>query len=114
MSASPATCRGDTGRPCGPDRLRRVRGWPDRPIRATVVEAADDRDLFGSELSGSLCCGGAGQYRRQRFAGEAAPLAEVGGFADAPGGLGAADQRPFGHRMEQLAAQFFWVDWRAR
>ena len=78
------------------------------PSGQLVVEAADDRDVFGSELSGSLCCGGIGQYRRQRFAGEAAPLAEVGGFADAPGGLGAADQRPFGHRMGQLAAQFFW------
>ncbi len=33
-------------------------------------------------------------------------LAQIGGFADPPGGFGAADQRPVGDRVGELAAQF--------
>ena len=72
-----------------------------------VVEAADHRDVLGAERALPLACGGARQHRRQRFSGESVAGAEVGGVVDAPGGLGAADQRPVGDRMRQCAAQFF-------
>ena len=49
--------------------------------------------------------GGARQDREQRLAGQRAPGPQIGGLTDAPGGLGAADQRPVSDRMRQLAAQ---------
>jgi len=44
----------------------------------------------------------------RRLAGECAVRPQVGGFADAPGGFGAADQCPLGDRMGEFAAQLFW------
>ena len=61
--------------------------------------------MAGAEVAVALGFGGGGQHRRQRFAGRWPPLAEVGGFVDAPGGLGAADPQPVGQRRGQLATQ---------
>ena len=77
------------------------------PAGQLVVEAADHRDLAGSQLSGTLCCGGRCQYWRQRFTGESPPLAQIGGLVDASRCLGAADQGPVGHGVGEFAAQLF-------
>ncbi len=77
------------------------------PARQLVVELADHRHLARTELALPLPGGGGRQHRRQWFAGQSAPRAQVGGFADAPGCFGTADQRPFGQRMPECAAQFF-------
>ena len=73
-----------------------------------VGEAADHRDVFAAEPSGALGGGGGGQHGWQGFTGEPVPRAEVGGFADAAGGFGAADQRRVGDRMRQCAAKLCW------
>jgi len=75
------------------------------PARQLVVKPADQRDLPGSELPLPLSGRGGRQYRRQRLTGQGLPRPQIGGLAEAPTGLGAADQGPFGHRMGQLAAQ---------
>ncbi len=49
---------------------------------------------------------GRGQLRCQWFSGERAALPEVGGFVDAPAGLGLGDAQPVGQSRAQLAAEF--------
>jgi hypothetical protein len=53
----------------------------------------------------ALGFGGGFEPRRQRFTGDGLAWPQIGGFADAPGGFGAADPQPVGQRMTQLAAQ---------
>jgi len=93
---------------CGENRFRPDRGlawsiqpgswWQKRRMTATMA---------GAEVPGSLCCGGAGQDRRQRFAGESVSRPQVGGFVDAPGGFGVGDAGPVGDGVRQFAAEFF-------
>ena len=85
------------------------------PAGQLLEEAPDHRDLAGPELPGPLGGRGGGQHRGQRFPGQPVPRAQIGGFVNAPAGLSATDQRPFGDRMRQLAAQFLrrWPGGRA-
>ena len=48
----------------------------------SVPEAADDRDMAGTEVAIALCFGGRGQHGRQGLAVERPTLAQVGGFVD--------------------------------
>ena len=61
--------------------------------------------MAGTEVAVALRFGGRGHYRRQGFAVQRLPLAQVGGFVNAPRCLGAADPQPVGQRRRQLAAQ---------
>jgi hypothetical protein len=75
------------------------------PAGQLMVEAADHRDMLDAEFPGALGGGGRGQHRREGFAGQRAAPAQIGGVAHPPAGFGAADQRPLGERMRELAAQ---------
>src|ERR1700733_2929505 len=68
-----------------------ARGLEVDDIGQPMPKAPDDRDMAGAEVAVALGCGGGGQHRLQRFAGERPPLAQVGGFVDAPRCFGAAD-----------------------
>ena len=65
-------------------------------IGQPVEEAADHRDMAGTEVAVALRGGGGFQHRRQRFPVQRPPLTQIGGFVDAPGGVGAADPQPVG------------------
>ena len=63
-----------------------------------VDEAADHRHVGGTNASVPLCCGRGGQQRRQRFAGDRLPVAQLGGLANATRGFRAGDAQPVGQR----------------
>ena len=69
--------------------------------------------MGGADAPGPLRRGGGGQPRRQRFAGQGAALAEIGGLADAPRGFGAGDAQPIGQGRRQFAAQLGLIGPRA-
>ena len=52
-------------------------------IGQPVEEAADHRDMAGTEVAVALRFGGRGQHRRQRLAVQRLPLAQIGGLVDA-------------------------------
>ncbi|OBF67953.1 hypothetical protein A5753_02710 [Mycobacterium sp. 852002-51971_SCH5477799-a] len=85
--------------------LRLLAGGSIYPAGQLVVELANDCDLTGPERAVSLRGRGGGQHRRQRFAGQSPSRTQVGGFSDAAGCLGAADQCRLCNRMRQRAAQ---------
>jgi hypothetical protein len=66
--------------------------------RKVVDEAADHRDVGGTNASVPLCCGRGGQQRRPRFAGDRLPVAQLGGLANATRGFRAGDAQPVGQR----------------
>ena len=67
-------------------------------IRQPMPEAADHRDMAGTQLPVALRLGGRGQHRLQRFTVQRPPLAQIGGLVDAPRGFGAADPQPVSQR----------------
>jgi hypothetical protein len=74
-------------------------------LRQPMPEAANDRDMPGTEVAVALRCRGRGQHRLQGFTVERATLAQVLRFMDPPGGLGAADPQPVSQRRGQPATQ---------
>ena len=74
-------------------------------IRQAVKEAADHRDMAGTEVTVALGGRGGFQHRRQRLAVERAPLTQVGGLMHPPRGLGPADPQPVRQRRGQPATQ---------
>ena len=49
-----------------------------------VEEAADHRDMAGTDVAVALRVGGRGQHRLQGFTVQRPPLAQIGGLVDAP------------------------------
>ena len=98
-----AVRRGGARRPGGPAALRPGRGSRCRRSPGSrCTEAADHRDMAGTEVAVALRFGGRRQHRRQRFAVERPPLAQVGGFVDAPRCFGAGDPQPVGQRRRPV------------
>ncbi|BCZ25064.1 hypothetical protein MTY59_49190 [Mycobacterium senriense] len=88
----------------GQPSLGLLAGRDVHPAGQLVIELADHRDLTGPQCAVALTGRGGGQGRWQRFAGQAVPRAQVPRLLDAPGCLGAADQRRLGDRMAHGAA----------
>ncbi len=74
-------------------------------IRQAVKEAADHRDMAGTEVAVALGGRGGFQHRRQRLAVERPPLTQVGGLMHPPRGLGPVDRQPVRQHRGQPATQ---------
>jgi len=59
--------------------------------------------MGGADPAVPLCSRGRGQQRRQRFAGQCAPRAQIGGLGDPAGRLASGDAQPVGQRVGQPA-----------
>jgi len=70
-----------------------------------VQELPDHAHVARANVSGALGGGRAGQQRRQRFTGQRAPWAQLGGFGDAPTGFPGRDVQPVGQRVGKSRAQ---------
>ena len=70
-----------------------------------VDETADHRHMGGTDAPIPLRCGGGRQQRRQGFAGDRLPIAQIGGLMNTPRGVRAGDAQPVGQRGGQFSAQ---------
>ena len=77
------------------------------PAGQSVVEVADRRNVAGAQLALLLAGRGARQDRWEGPAGQPMARPEVDSFADTPGRFSTRDERPFGDRVVQSAAQLF-------
>ena len=79
------------------------------PAGQPVQKPADDLHVGGPDAPGSLGFSGRGQQRRQAFAGQGPPPAEIGRLGHPPVGFAAGDVQPIRQRPGQPAAQLGFV-----